>query len=199
MKLCLNKTSPYARLVLVTAHETGLVDRIEMAWMEPWNDPPELLALNPLARVPALALDDGSVLTESGCICDYLVASTGSERLAPPQPERRAGMLRRLGLGRGTIDCAFGAVIQRRFHDADTPLAARWRRALPRAAQVLDQIYSVRDRIAEPDLGDLAVAVAFEYVDFRLPEVGWRERAPALARAVDAVRVRPSMTATRPQ
>ncbi len=200
MKLYLNKTSPYARLVLVTVHETGLIDRLETVWLEPWNDPPELLAVNPLAKVPALVTDAGDALIESSLICDHLVTLSRREHLLPSSLPARTDTLRRLGLGRACIDCAFGAVIERRFNNgADTPLSQRWQRALPRAAATLDALSAARSGQPSPDLGDLAVAVAFDYVDFRLPEVGWRANAPALAKWVDRVRARPSMQATRPQ
>ncbi len=53
--------------------------------------------------------------------------------------------------------------------------------------------------VRQPDLGDLAVAVAFDYVDFRLPGIAWRKQSPGLAAWVDAVCARPSMQATRPR
>lgn len=200
MKLYLNKTSPYARLVLVTAHETGLADRIGKVWVEPWDDAPELMAVNPLAKVPAFLTDDGVTLIESGCICDYMVGLSHREDLLPSHPQARADTLRRLGLGRAAIDCAFGVVIRRRFNeDAGTILSERWLRALPRAAAALDGICATRLDKLQPDLGDIAVAVAFDYIDFRLPEIAWRNAAPALVRLADAVCSRPSMKETRPQ
>ena len=199
MKLYLNRTSPYARLALVTAHETGAAERLELVWAEPWNDPPELLAVNPMAKIPALVTDTDTVLIESACICDYLIGLAGREDLAPRREPAPEAMLRRLGFGRAAIDCAFGAVIQRRFNDgADTTLSQRWLRALSQAAAALEPDYSARPVRAEPDLGDLVVAVAFDYAAFRLPEVDWQGRAPALARAVEALGTRPSMRATRP-
>jgi glutathione S-transferase len=200
MKLFLNKTSPYARLVLVTAIEAGLSERVELMWTEPWNDPPELLALNPLAKVPALLTDDGVALIESSAICDYLITLARREDLLPSETAARTDTLRRLGLGRAAIDCAFGAVIQRRFSDGNTTaLAQRWLNALPRAAVELDGLSGSRLDVRQPDLGDLAVTVAFDYVGFRLPEIAWRERAPALAKFVDRVTIRKSFTNSRPQ
>ncbi len=200
MELYLNKTSPYARLALATAHETGLADRLETVWVEPWEDAPELLAVNPLAKVPALVTDDGIALVESGCICDYLIALSGRDDLLPAPPRARADSLRRLGLGRAAIDCAFSVVIQRRYADAaGTMLSRRWSAALPRAAAALDAMSADRIGARQPDLGDLAVAVAFDYVDFRLPEIAWRMHSPGLAAWVDAVRARASMRVTRPQ
>jgi glutathione S-transferase len=141
MKLYLNKTSPYARLVLATAHEAGLAERLETVWVEPWDDVPALLAVNPLGKVPALETDSGTALIESSAICDYLVAVSGRDDLLPSQPTAREDTLHRLGLGRATIDCSFGAVIGRRFAGGETPpLAQRWLKALPRAVAALDRI-----------------------------------------------------------
>jgi glutathione S-transferase len=199
MKLYLNKTSPYARLTLVTAHEAGLVNRLETIWVEPWNDAPELLAVNPLAKVPALQTDDNVALIESSAICDYLITLAGRDDLLPSRLAARTDTLYRVGLGRAAMDCAFSAVIQRRFNDGvDTKLSQRWLRALPGAVAVLHGLADARAN-AKPDLGDIAVAVALDYVDFRLPEIAWRGDAPMLARFIDAMCKRPSMIATRPQ
>ena len=50
-------------------------------------------ALNPSAGVPALVLDDGSVLTQSLAIIDYLDALWTAPRLIPTDPLRRAQVL----------------------------------------------------------------------------------------------------------
>lgn len=200
MKLYLNKTSPYARLVLATAHEAGLVSQIEMVWTEPWDDNAELLAVNPLSKVPALITDSGVALIESALICDYLVAQSGRGHLLPTDSAQRESVLQRLGIGRAVIDCAFGSVIQRRFNDgADTPLSKRWLKAIPRAVAALETIASKLSAPPEPDLADLAVTVALDYVDFRLPEIAWRGNAPTLVSAVDGLLARPSMQATNPR
>jgi glutathione S-transferase len=201
MKLYLNKTSPYARLVLTTAIEAGLGDAIEKVWIEPWDDAPELLSVNPLSKIPVLITEGGAALIESALICDYLVTRAAREDLLPSSgtPAAREAVMRRLGLGRAAMDCAFSAVIQRRFNGGkDTELSLRWLRALPRAAQALDTLAAQREAESRPDLGDIAVAVAFDYVRFRLAEVEWKAKAPALARHVDRMCQRPAMQATRP-
>jgi glutathione S-transferase len=201
MRLHLNKTSPYARLALATAHEAGFAERLDTVWVEPWDDAPALLAANPFGKVPALETDGGTVLIESAVICDHLIAVSGRDHLMPMAPSsERDDALHRLGFGRAAIDCSFGVVVARRFAGGDTPpLAQRWLTAIPRAVSALDAIGARRVAPSAPDLGDLAVAVAFDYIDFRLPEIRWREVAPSLAGWVDAVRARPSMTATDPR
>ncbi|CDG85684.1 glutathione S-transferase family protein [Janthinobacterium agaricidamnosum] len=199
MKLYLNKTSPYARLVLVIAHETALFERLQLISVDPWNAPPELLAANPLARIPALVTDTGSCLIESDCIGQYLLALAGDETLLPVPVEKRLDALRRLGLARAVIDCAFSIVIRARFGDSDeSVLSRRWQAALPRAVSVLEQDDALNAREGDPDLGDLAIAIAFDYCDLRVPELDWRATAPRLAQFVDRIGRRPSMIATLP-
>ncbi|MSQ53122.1 MAG: glutathione S-transferase [Betaproteobacteria bacterium] len=201
MKLYLNKTSPYARLSLVTAIEAGIAEKIEKIWIEPWDDAPELLALNPLGKIPVLLTETGTPLMESACICDFLIARARRADLLPLPEDlaAREDALRRVALGRASMDCAFGAVIERRFNNGkDTSLSLRWLRALPRAALELERIASSRELPSLPDLGDLAIAVAFDYTRFRLAEIEWKKTAPALGRLVEHVCNRPAMQSTRP-
>lgn len=60
MKLWYAPTAPFARKVRVAAHELGLAEKLQLVEVDPWSDP-RLRALNPLAKVPTLVLDDGEV------------------------------------------------------------------------------------------------------------------------------------------
>lgn len=201
MKLYLNKTSPYARLVMVVAHEKALAEKIECVWTDPWASPAELLAVNPFAKVPALVIGGGEALTESGCICDYLDETGSGRRLMPHELPARLPALRKYGLGRGLIDVAFGVTIQRRFAAPDSRpvLAERWFAAVQRALGVLEHDATLARSSDAPDLGDLALAAGLSYVEFRLPEAGWRASAPQLAQWFDRVAARPAMRLTAPE
>lgn len=201
MKLYLNKTSPYARLVMVVAHEKALAEKIECVWTDPWTSPAELLAVNPFAKVPALVTDGGESLAESGCICDYLDETGSGRRLMPRELPARLPALHKYGLGRGLIDVAFGVTIQRRFAAPDSRpvLAERWLAAVQRALDVLKHDATLARSSDAPDLGDLALAVGISYVEFRLPEAGWRARAPQLVQWFDRVAARPAMRLTAPE
>jgi glutathione S-transferase len=197
MKLFLNATSPYARLIHVLLLETGLDARTDLVLVDPWNAGDALLAANPAAKIPALSLDDGTHLIESACIADYLIQQSGRRELSPLAHGDAPQRLEILGLGRAAIDCAFGAVIQDRFVPG-SPLSPRWLGTLPRIAERLDALYA-RRAAGEPDLGDLTVAVAFEYVAFRLPAIGWRSISPDLAAQVDRLARRAALMETRPR
>jgi glutathione S-transferase len=196
MKLFLNTTSPYARLIRVLLMETGLESETELVFVDPWNATDDLIAANPAGKIPALALEDGTHLVESSCIADYLVHRSAGA-LSPHAQADTPARLEILGLGRAALDCSFGAVIQQRFAP-DSALAERWLGALPRIARRLDGLCA-KPSAADCDLGDLTVAVAFGYIDFRLPLVEWRRVAHRLADRIEALNRRHSLRATQPK
>jgi glutathione S-transferase len=196
MNLYLNQASPYARLINVLLVETGLDSETELIFVDPWESPDELLVASPASKVPALTLKDGTQLVESACIGDYLIQRSGRSALSPMSHPDAETRLRILGLGRAAIDCSFGSVIQQRFAP-DSPLIERWRATLPRIAGALEQHYAGKTS-TDADLADLTVAVAFEYIDFRLPEIQWQSQAPHLAERVSSLGQRTSLETTRP-
>lgn len=192
MKLFFNVASPYARRVIVTAHEKGLICRIEMCEIDPWSDPAELHAATPVGKVPALVTDDGVLITESALIGEYLDdEGEGPSLLGPDAVSTRV----RAALAQGLIDAAFAIVIEgRRPADRQWPdWVDRQRRAIDR---VLPRLAVQEGRF---DLDDIALASGLGYLDFRLPDIGWRASHPRLADWLDGVNQRPSMIATAPR
>jgi len=172
MRLYLNETSPFARFVLVTALETDIAD-LELHWVDPWGSPGELTALNPFSMVPTLEVEDGLALYESVFICDYLIARAGS---ASPLRAATPGdlvALRRYALGKSLMEVAFRKVVLERFLDKqpDNVLAERATLALNRLLPELETMLAGerRSSAAPIALPDLCLAVALEYVRFRLP------------------------------
>src|SRR5215218_2000760 len=75
--------SPYVRKVMACAIARGLDERIEEVTTNPHESPPALLGVNPLSKVPALLLDDGTALFDSPVICEYLDSLGDARRLFP--------------------------------------------------------------------------------------------------------------------
>ena len=85
MKMTYAAGSPFARKLRIVAMELGLMDRIELvpATVVPGQpDEAYMRDVNPLKKLPALILDDGSVLIDSFVIAEYL-DELGGGRLLP--------------------------------------------------------------------------------------------------------------------
>ena len=198
MQLIYAKPSPYSRKARVTVLEKGLAGRVEEIVVSPMEDPAVLLEANPLGKVPALRLDDGRSLYDSWVICEYLDTLAPTPRLIPDGPARFE-VLRRAALADGVLDAAVTARLEllRPEDKRWTPWTDRQRRAIERGLAVMAQ--DVAALGSELTLAHIEFAVALEYLDFRLPEVAWRDAHPALAAWLGEFSQRPSMQATRPQ
>jgi glutathione S-transferase len=191
MKLFFNRPSPYARKVLVLLHEKGLAGAVELHPVDPWRDPPELLAATPLSKVPALVTAEGLSITESWAICQHLDAVGKGAPLAGTAPD----LLSRAGLAQGLMDAAFQIVLEGR-----RPAEARWPDWIGRQRRAIARAVPLASPAAERfDLGDITLACALAYMDFRLSDIPWRSWSPQLAGWLDDVARRPSMQATDPE
>src|SRR2546430_16960265 len=106
MKLHWSPRSPFVRKVMVAAHELGLAGKIEcvrsVAAMSKPN--PAIMLDNPLSKIPALVLGDGTVLVDSAVIVEYLDSLAGGGRLLAPAGRQRWLGLSRPALADGLLD-----------------------------------------------------------------------------------------------
>lgn len=106
MKLHWSPRSPFVRKVMIVLSETGLTDRVDLvrsvvAMHLPPN--PDVLADNPLAKIPTLVTAEGQSLFDSRVICEYLDMQAGTG-LFPEDPQARVAQLRWQALGDGLTD-----------------------------------------------------------------------------------------------
>ena len=79
--------------VAIALEEAGLpYDALQMDFKTADQTKPDYLAVNPKGRVPALALEDGTVLTETGALLDYIAAIAPTANLVPTDPQNAAHM-----------------------------------------------------------------------------------------------------------
>lgn len=192
MKLYCNRPSPYGRKVLVAAHESGVFDKISIQDVDPWADPLDFHAAAPIGKIPALITGAGVLLTESLLICDFLFAQGGKP---PLDGDARIDERSRSGLFQGLIDAAFISVIERR-----RPKSHQWEEWIDRQQRAIQRTLSVTKTppLSRFDLGDISLACGLAYLDFRLPQIEWRNHYPDLAGWLDEVQERRSMIATNP-
>src|SRR4051794_14745668 len=83
MKLFYSPGSPYARMVRVALIELGLDAGMEQEVVTLRDPGSALLPFNAVGRVPTLRLEDGTVLTESLLILNYLDTRHAGRPLLP--------------------------------------------------------------------------------------------------------------------
>ena len=68
--LYISTTSPYTRMLLMIAYTKNI--ELALRFVVPWENPSELVAVNSLSQVPALAWQNGDVITETPLIIQAL-------------------------------------------------------------------------------------------------------------------------------
>lgn len=201
MKLFYQTHSPYARKVLVLAHETGLADRLEVIHHEtsPTRRNKEVFDVNPLGKVPVLILEDGAVLFDSNVICEYLDALHDGTRLIPVESRSRFFSLRLQALAQGL--CEAGIAVR---HETDRrPEPYRYPAMRDGQIEKLMAAYDFLEREGvgveadthHIDIGQIALGTALSWIEFRgLP--AFEPGRPRLSAWYRAFIQRPSMLAT---
>jgi glutathione S-transferase len=198
MKLMWSSRSPFVRKVMVAAHEMGVAGRIATERVVVAADKPNanVMAGNPLSKIPTLVLDDGTYLYDSRVICEYLDALHDGPRLFPAALAARWQALRRQALGDGLMEINVLRVTEQRRpkeSQSEGHLAAMQLKT----ASVLDRLEGESlDPAGRPDIGHIAVGCALAHLDFRFAADAWRTGRPKLGAWYAAFAERPSMRAT---
>lgn len=205
MKLMYSPTSPFVRRVRAVALELRLADRItlETVQVAPGRENEEFAAnVNPLRKIPALVLDDGTVLIDSSVICAYLDSLAGGGRVIPTRAPERWQVLSQQAIAVGMTE----ALVLARYEVALRPEPRRWPQWLEDQegrfwsglAWCERRDAALESRGGACDVSQLALVCCLGYADFRFPEFGWQARAPRVNAWYREFMQRPSMTATAP-
>lgn len=199
MKLYSSRTSPFARKVRVLIHELGLQEQIEELFVDPFAADSELLAVNPLSKIPALAVRADLLIPDSKLIADYLLKYKPGV-LSPPRGRQRWEQLQRSYLAEGVIEAAVATVLEKRRPESIiyTAFLDRQRDNILRTLAVLEAQSSKLVTNGDTWLAEIGTGVALAYLDFRMPYLEWREQFPALGDWFRAYAQRSSMRLTQP-
>lgn len=196
MKMYHSPASPYARKVRICAITRGLDARIELVPCNPNESPAELLAQNPLSKIPTLITDDGVALFDSPVICEYLDSLGDALPMFPAQGAARWRALKLQAMGDGILDACVprrGELAKPKEAGRDA-LIARWRAAVERTLDALEAALPHTSK----DIGTITVACALGYLDFRFPQEPWRPTRPKLAAWFEAFSQDKAVAATVP-
>ena len=193
MRLFHAPASPFARKVMACAIARGIEGRITLAPTS--GEAGELVAHNPLGKLPCLVTDDGIALFDSRVICEFL-DTVGEVFPLFPDHGQRMRALRFQALGDGISD----ALVLRRGEQGRPSESARdaviavQRAKVDRSLAVLEEDPPAN----HVDIGSIAVGCALGYMDLRFATEPWREAHPKLAAFYEAIMQRPCMLRTLP-
>lgn len=196
-------TSPYVRKIMVMLDEAGQKDTLRLAPAAgtPVNPGTMPVGANPLGKIPALERPEGCTLYDSRVITRYLATLVPSGGPAYyPEGARLWEVLTLESTADGILDAAILMVYEDKLRTPEQQSTAWIDGQWAKVARSLDAIESRwMAHLAGPlCMGQIAVACALGYLDFRHAAREWRNERPALAAWYAEFSQRPSMLATIP-
>ncbi len=172
-------TSPFGRKVKLVAHAVGLMDRIEIVRAFPADPDDSLRKENPLGKMPALILDDGTTLFDSRVIAEYLADLADDDRVFPEPPERWSA-LRLQALADGICDAGVLEVLEERLRPEDRRSPDWIAHQRGKIERGLNELEAAAPHLGEAvHIGHMALAAALGWLDFRFGG-RWRDGRPQL-------------------
>lgn len=196
MKLIGSNLSPYARKARLVLLEKN----IPHEWIidSPREKDSKVPQFNPLGRIPALILDDGTCIFDSPVIAEYADSLNDNPILIPREDAHAKMIVKRWeALADGIMDSAILVRTEsmRLLEKQDPAVIIRYNEAVSRALAFAAQELTANEWCAggQLSLADLALVSALIYVDLRQPEREWRMQHPNLAQFFERLSARESV------
>lgn len=203
MKLIGSNTSPYVRKVRIVMAEKKL--DYDYVLEDVWSANTNIAASSPLGKVPCLVMEAGDVIYDSRVIVEYLDTLSPVGKLIPAVGRERAEVKTWEALADGILDAAILARLEATWGGrTEAQRCQAWiDRQLGKVTAALlaiskdlgDKPYCTGVHLS---LADVAVGVALGYLDFRFPQLAWREQYPNLVKLQDKLMLRASFIDTQP-
>jgi glutathione S-transferase len=199
MKLHWSPYSPYVRKVVISAHELGLQQQLELVRTRTAMAQPNLQLLpdNPLSKIPTLVLDNGESMFDSLTICEYLDHLAGGGILFPQAGAERWRVLTWHALSNGLLDVL---ILWR--NEREKPEERRtpeWLASFAlKTTQSLDRLEALTAQLGQSAFGiaHISLGCCLSYMDFRFADLDWRGAHRSLAAWHETFRQRASALAT---
>lgn len=186
LKYTASQGSPFVRKVRLAiaikgleSQTQGVTDATDAALTK------EIRGKNPLNKIPTMMLDDGSVIYDSHVICEYLDALKPAPKLFPAELAARTKTLTLAALADGIMESAILVAYEVRFRPEAMRVQDWVDRQQAKVESGLDYLEkNIPAMGAVPDYGDITLACALGYLDYR--QAGkWRASRPKLVAWLD--------------
>lgn len=200
MKLISSPTTPFGRKVRIVLLEKKIP--FDLVMDIPWNADTQVGNYNPLGKVPVIVLKDGETLFDSRVIVEYLEHVSPVGQLIPSDPGGRIQTRKIEALADGITDAA--ALVFLEFKRDEAQRSQDW--MLRQQSKVFRGLEALAEALGERlnfvgnklSLADIAAGCCLGYLDFRFPDIKWRDAHPNLAAFYEKVGNRASFKQTVP-
>jgi glutathione S-transferase len=203
MKLIGSITSPYVRKVRIVMAEKKL--DFQFVTEDVWAADTNIVAFNPLGKVPCLIMEGGEALFDSRVIVEYVDTLSPVGKLIPGSGRERAEVKTWEALADGLLDAAILARLEatwpgRKEGERSQAWIDRHMKKIDDSLVAMDRALAERSNCVgvHLSLADIAVGVAVSYLDFRFPAINWRGQHPNLGGLFERLSQRPSFKDTLP-
>ena len=199
MKLVYSPPSPFVRKVTTLIYHANLDESIEMINVKTTalSVAEEARAANPLGKIPVMILEDGKAIFDSRVITRYLDDFAGSN-LYPQDKIYDILTLEALadGIMESAVSITYESKLRPQNEQSPSWMEAQWSKVL-HAVKALDNgEFKAMD--GEINMGQIALACALGYLDFRHDARDWRSGHSNLASWNDKLMKLPALIKTIP-
>lgn len=200
MQLVSSPTTPFGRKVRIVLLEKKIP--FELLTDIPWSADTQVGNFNPLGKVPVLVLKDGETLYDSRVIVEYLEHISPVGHLIPADATSRIQTRKLEALADGITDAA--ALIFLEHKRPEELRSTDW--MLRQQTKVFKGLEALSEALGGKlnfvgnkfSLADIAVGCCLGYLDFRFPDIKWRDMHANLAAFHEKLDSRPSFKETAP-
>ncbi|MCJ8024482.1 glutathione S-transferase [Shinella yambaruensis] len=179
MKIFYSSASPYSTKVRMAAHFAGLNARSVAT--DTNADPAELLAANPLGKIPTLVTDEGLAVYDSRAIMNYIDRQTKGT-LYPRNAAKRTEVDVLEATADGICDSLLAIVYERRSRPEEKVHQPWIDRQWHKVERALDHLEANMPRLArKAHAGHFALAAMLRYIELRFAGK-WQRGRPKLKR-----------------
>jgi glutathione S-transferase len=199
MILRFSPSSPFVRKVRIAVALLGFDKDVKIERADTTDPNDSLRKINPLGKIPALIIEDGSAVYDSRVILDYLDDRAGGGTIVPRDSKARLAALRLQALADGILDASILTVYEGRYRKPEMHEPKWLELQAGKVSRALGMMEAAPPPIDPmPNVGQITLACALGYRDFRFGG-SWRGEYPRLVAWLDnfAARV-PAFAATKP-
>ena len=190
--------SPFGRKIKLAMSILGLDSQVTIEKADPTDAGDSIRKQNPLGKIPALIVEDGTVLYDSPVILEYLDHRAGGGKIVPQEPNARFAALTLQALCDGILDACILLVYEGRWRPVEKH-EPKW---IDHQTGKVERAFAVLEAnppalTAVPDVGQITLACALGYQDLRFGGK-WRGSYPRLLKWHDEFEARvPAFGRTR--